>query len=82
MIVSTKGIGLSILRQPIGASDFALTNTATTTCHREPLTSGDPNLKHFSIELDRAFILPLLREAPALNPHLKYSLLLGALRVG
>ena len=68
----TKGIGLSVLRQPMGASDFALTDYSYDDLPPNlPLSPGDPDLKHFSIEHDRAYILPLLREALALNPSLK-----------
>ena len=63
-----KGIGLSILRQPMGASDFALTDYSY-----DDVAAGDKdlNLGKFSIEHDRAYIVPLLKEALALNPNLK-----------
>ena len=68
----TKGIGLSILRQPMGASDFALTEYSYDDLPPgQPFGTSDPDLKHFSIEHDRAYILPLLREALGLNPNLK-----------
>ncbi|PYU09488.1 MAG: glycosyl hydrolase, partial [Acidobacteria bacterium] len=68
----TKGIGLSILRQPMGASDFALTEYSYDDLPPgQPFGASDPDLKRFSIEHDRAYILPLLREALALNPNLK-----------
>ena len=68
----TKGIGLSILRQPMGASDFAVTEYSYDDLPPgQPFGAGDPDLKHFSIEHDRAYILPLLHEALALNPNLK-----------
>src|SRR5690349_9469089 len=68
----TKGIGLSILRQPMGASDFALSAYSYDDLPPgQPFGAADPDLKHFSIEHDRAYILPLLREALALNPNLK-----------
>ena len=57
----TAGIGLNLLRQPMGASDFALTHyTYDDTCC---------DLSDFSIDHDRAYILPLLRQAIALNPQ-------------
>src|SRR5439155_18769656 len=31
----------------------------------------DPELKRFSIDHDRAYLIPILREALALNPNLK-----------
>lgn len=63
-----KGIGLSILRQPMGASDFALTDYSY-----DDVAAGEKDLKleKFSIEHDRAYIIPLLKEALAVNPNLK-----------
>jgi glucosylceramidase len=63
-----KGIGLSLLRQPMGASDFALKDY---TYDDMPQGQVDPEMKHFSIDHDREQIIPLLREALALNPNLK-----------
>jgi glucosylceramidase len=63
-----KGIGLSMLRQPMGASDFALKDY---TYDDMPQGEADPEMKHFSIDHDREQIIPLLREALALNPNLK-----------
>lgn len=59
------GIGLSMLRQTIGASDF---NLATYSYNDG---EADPGLTRFSIEPDRDYILPRLREALAVNPQLK-----------
>ena len=68
----TKGVGLSFLREPMGASDFALSDYSYDDLPAgQPPISGDPDLKHFSIDHDRAYIIPLLREALALNPELK-----------
>jgi len=68
----SKGIGLSVLRQPMGASDFALSVYSYDDLPQgQPLSPGDPDLKHFSIDHDRAYIIPLLREALALNSSLK-----------
>ena len=63
-----QGIGLSLLRQPMGASDFAVTSY---TYDDMPGGQDDPELKHFAIDHDRAYILPILREAQAINPNLK-----------
>jgi glucosylceramidase len=62
------GIGLGILRQPMGASDFALENY---TYDDMPQGQADPEMKSFSIEHDRGYIIPLLRQSLALNPNLK-----------
>jgi len=58
-----RGIGLSLLRQPMGASDFALAHyTYDDTCC---------DLSDFSVDHDRAYIIPLLRQALSLNPMLR-----------
>jgi O-glycosyl hydrolase len=57
------GAGLSYLRQPMSASDFALADyTYDDTCC---------DLADFSISYDRAYILPLLRQALAINPAIR-----------
>ena len=63
-----KGIGLSMLRQPMGASDFALESYSY---DEMPEGEGDPELKHFSIDHDRADILPVLKEILAINPKIR-----------
>jgi glucosylceramidase len=63
------GLGLSYLRQPMGASDFVVGPHYT--YDDVPAGQTDFGLKHFSIAHDRAEILPLLRQALALNPQLK-----------
>jgi glucosylceramidase len=61
--------GLSFLRQPIGSSDFV--DGAHYTFDDMPSGQTDYALDHFSIDHDKAEILPLLRQALALNPDLK-----------
>jgi len=63
-----SGIGLSILRQPMGASDFALSEYSY-----DDVAKGEKDFKleQFSIEHDRAYIIPLLKQALARNPNLK-----------
>jgi len=63
-----RGIGISALRQPMGSSDF--TDEAHYTYDDMPAGQTDFDLNHFSIEHDRAQILPLLRRAKALDPRL------------
>jgi glucosylceramidase len=63
------GDGLSYLRQPIGGSDFVA--TAPYTYDDVPSGSTDYPQRHFSIAHDEAQILPLLRQAARLNPHLQ-----------
>lgn len=63
------GLGLSYLRQPMGSSDFVDGPHYT----YDDIDPGqtDYALEHFSIAHDEAAILPLLRQARKLNPHLK-----------
>src|SRR4029077_15097101 len=63
-----QGIGLAVLRQPMGSSDFSLTDYSY-----DDMAAGqsDPEMKHFTIDRDRQYILPVLREALAVNPKLK-----------
>jgi glucosylceramidase len=63
-----RGIGLSILRQPMGASDFALREYSYDDV---PAGESDPDLTKFSIAHDRTDILPVLKEILAVNPDLK-----------
>ncbi len=65
----SAGIGMSLLRQPIGASDFV--NGPHYTYDDMPSGQTDLNMDHFSIAHDDAQILPLLRQALTLNPKLK-----------
>ena len=64
-----QGLGLSYLRQPMGASDFVAGPHYT----YDDLPPGQTDfaMRHFSVQHDRAQILPLLRQALALNPNLK-----------
>ena len=63
-----KGIGLSLLRQPMGSSDFALEDY---TYNDMPPGASDPELGHFSIEKDQRYIIPVLRAALKINPRIK-----------
>lgn len=54
-----NGIGLSVIRNPMGASDYA----------RTIYNYQDSKNKAFSIEHDKAAIIPLTRQAVALNPE-------------
>jgi len=75
------GIALSILRQPIGSSDLAVTfysyddlceqsSKACTT----PAGVSDPNLEHYSLKHDQEYILPELKKALAVNPGIHVML--------
>ncbi|NUT46992.1 MAG: hypothetical protein HOV94_06660, partial [Saccharothrix sp.] len=65
----TQGIGMSVLRQPIGASDFV--DGPHYTYNDLPSGQTDLSQSRFSIAHDEAKILPLLRQALQLNPQLK-----------
>jgi glucosylceramidase len=61
------GIGLSILRQPMGASDFALGNyNYDDTCC---------DLSDFSIQYEMPYVVPVLKQIRAINPNV---LLMGS----
>jgi len=64
----TEGIGLSFIRQPMGACDYS--REIYSYCDM-PLGEQDMELKHFSIEHDLEDIIPLLQQALKLNPELK-----------
>jgi glucosylceramidase len=63
------GNQISFLRQPIGASDFV--DGPHYTYDDVPAGQTDFALEHFSIDHDKSQILPLVRQARALNPELK-----------
>jgi len=63
-----QGIGLGMLRQPMGASDFAVNGSYS--YDDMPAGQTDPDLSAFSIDHDKAYIIPRLREALRINPKL------------
>lgn len=63
-----EGIGLSFIRQPMGASDFA---RDFYTYNDMPKGQTDETLQYFSIDHDRTDIIPLLKQALRINPDLK-----------
>ncbi|MEU5184165.1 ricin-type beta-trefoil lectin domain protein [Streptomyces longwoodensis] len=63
----TDGIGLSFLRNPMGASDLARSGY---TYDDVPAGQTDPSLAKFSIGHDLADVVPLTRQALQLNPSL------------
>ncbi|PYC87380.1 glucosylceramidase, partial [Streptomyces tateyamensis] len=63
-----NGIGLDFLRNPMGASDLARYNY---TFDDQPAGQSDPALNGFSLAHDLADVLPLTKQAQALNPALK-----------
>ena len=61
------GAGISVLRVPLGASDFALSDY---TFDDMPWGQTDPTLARFSIDRDRSHILPIIVAARKINPAL------------
>ena len=61
------GLRLSMGRTCIGASDYSLSAYSF-----DDSAEPDVELRRFSIEHDRAYILPMLREALSVNPELFY----------
>jgi glucosylceramidase len=64
----TQGIGVSFLRNPMGASDIA---RSLYSYDDLPFGATDPTLASFSVAHDQADILPLLAQAKAINPQIK-----------
>jgi len=63
----SDGLGLSFTRLTVGASDFSPTHYSF---DDSPGNAPDPELKHFSIDPARKYVLPRTREALAINPDL------------
>jgi glucosylceramidase len=63
------GIGIGLLRQPMGASDFSASGDYS--YDDMPAGQSDPNLAQFSIAHDQTYLIPLLRQALSINPSLK-----------
>ena len=59
------GMGFTVCRMPIGASDFALKYYSFND------TPGDLAMEDFSIDNDRQRMIPLIKDALAKNPSLK-----------
>ena len=64
----TQGIGVSFLRNPMGASDIA---RSLYSYDDLPFGTTDPTLGSFSVGHDQADILPLLVQARSINPEIK-----------
>jgi glucosylceramidase len=60
-----EGLGLSVCRVPIGASDYALDRYSLNE------TPGDYEMKGFSIDRDRGLLIPYIKEALAIQPRLR-----------
>src|SRR3954454_2956285 len=62
------GLGLSFTRLTVGASDFSPTHYSY---DDSPGNAPDPELRYFSIDPARKYVLPRAVEALAINPNLK-----------
>jgi len=65
----SAGIGISFLRQPMGASDFSASGNYS--YDDVPAGQVDPDLTNFSVTHDAAYIIPLLKQALSANPNIK-----------
>ncbi len=61
------GLGMNLMRVCIGTSDF--TGDPWYSYDDLPPGKTDPDLRHFSIEKDRSYILPILKLAREANPE-------------
>lgn len=70
LVHPTRGIGMNLMRICMGTSDFAGVDWYS----YDEVARGeiDPELRHFSIERDRAYILPVLKEARRQNTNLLF----------
>ncbi|XP_050408470.2 uncharacterized protein LOC126823592 [Patella vulgata] len=60
---SSKGAGINVIRMPIDGSDFV---------PNQPYTYADSgNINDFSINKDKQYMIPILKQALSLNPHLE-----------
>ncbi|MGP3921405.1 discoidin domain-containing protein [Nonomuraea sp. 10N515B] len=67
----SQGIGLSLVRSPMGATDF---NASGNYSYDDmPAGQTDPTLSNFSVQHDMAYIIPALRQALSLNPSIKIT---------
>jgi glucosylceramidase len=66
-----SGAGISVVRVPLGASDFALGDY---TYDDLPAGQTDPQLTHFTMEREHRFVIPMLRAAQGVNPALRLVL--------
>lgn len=63
-IYSKDGLGLSVARLSVGASDYSAE------LYSYDDVEGDVELKHFSVDRDRRYIIPMIKEILKVNPDL------------
>ena len=71
-LFSKNGIGISFVRIPMGASDFALDNYSYNDI---PTNQTDLQMEQFTLDRDDQYVVPMLQLAKAKNPNL---LLMGS----
>ena len=64
-----EGIGISVVRNPMGASDFART---VYSYNELPVGETDHEQEKFSIDHDLEDVVPLSKQALKINPHVKF----------
>lgn len=70
LVDPVQGIGMNLMRLCIGASDFI--GEPYYSYDDLPAGETDAALEHFSIEKDRAYLLPAIKAAQAANPDLLF----------
>lgn len=70
LVNPARGIGMNLMRVCIGASDFI--GEPYYTYDDLPEGETDPELTKFSIEKDRAYVLPAIKIAQKANPNLLF----------
>uniref|UniRef100_UPI003BEEF039 ricin-type beta-trefoil lectin domain protein n=1 Tax=Burkholderia arboris TaxID=488730 RepID=UPI003BEEF039 len=70
---SVGGIGLSLMRVPMGSSDFTSTPPENPSTYSYDDNGGVPDLSlaNFSIKHDYDYIIPIIKQAQSLNPSMK-----------
>lgn len=63
-----NGLGFELTRLTIGASDFSRRHYSL---NDMPPGQTDPELRHFSLDPERADVIPAVKQALALNPRLQ-----------
>ncbi len=63
-IYSKEGLGLSVARLSVGASDYSAE------LYSYDDVEGDVELTHFSIDRDRRYVIPMIKEILKINPEL------------
>jgi glucosylceramidase len=73
MFTRGPGIGLSLMRIPMGSSDCTATPPTSQGTYSYDDNNGqpDPTLANFSTAHDDAYVIPIIKQAQAVNPAMK-----------